>query len=567
MKLFLLFWLFFICTTSFAQFKVISDEPIYLRNHSGSLVAVLHENAITVDGEEYELTNYPKREKLMKLISSGKIDSAIDLLRKYPPEKTRDLNEPDSNGVTPLMIAAKDGNLDEIKKIYGYGYEYAVDHDGRNAAIYAIENEQWEALELLGKNYFNLNVISHVLQHDNASEVLKKMMKMYRGNYGKDEMSKLNPAKDSPNPKLDGTIREFRYNVLLAAVLSAPDEVCKKIIQDESFKTIAWWSDNLVEFHIYHNKKDERVSPLALVAFSITQEGSGWSQLFKKLPFRIKDRFARVKLLYSMGLRFGYGSSSSDLHEKYSFTPEETAELQKTLDTDMLPFFSAGNGDYYAYAFANNNVGRVKRALHRRVDIVDKEGFKAYMGASVNKINLKSDLISSVKDCNYKMAEVFKEVIDFSDFIKIYIEFADENETMKYIAELEQRIAKERKEAEEIREDFKALGRATGDILGGNVVGGTMSGVVNLSNTLELSDYLECASSFGRIRVIDSLLDLGANIDSCAALECASKNNQCDVLRHFMERGIVIAECHHAPLALRVAQPEAAALLKEMGVE
>ena len=141
---------------------------------------------------------------------------------------------------------------------------------------------------------------------------------------------------------------------------------------------------------------------------------------------------------------------------------------------------------------------------------------------------------------------------------------------MKLMPEIVAWAKQGKSEATKMKTGSDMIRKKEGIITGRALLAGAVSGITNANLNVQLNALLSSASSIGRLKVIDVLLDLGANVDGklfCALIE-ASKNNQCDVIRHFAERGISIADCTHAKSALKqAATPEVAALLRELGVK
>ena len=583
-----------------------ADEPIYLRSDN-ELVAIIEGDVITVDGEKYDFTNYPKREKLIKLINQGKITTAIDLIRKFPPEKADELNNPNSDGVTPLMLAAKSGNLEEMKRIIGYGNEFLCDKNGKNAAIYAIENQQWDALKVLGEVHCDAYAIAYIMKM-NDKQIYSSANSCIRSIFHEKELSNTSrqdkdkarrPDKDQPKKLWRLKYSDYAFvdeEFLQAAALFASDELFKSILVEIASKKTKGETPyfNPIEkycydfSHDYHTEvKDKSCSLLGLMLYAVNRKGTVACNRYNALPFR-QDQDKRCALMYSLGLRLMPSEENQLTQEE----KEKYQSLRKLLDTDQVPLFAEGHTDYYKCAYELNKPERVRAVLSQQNAKYD--------------IN---DLISSIKKKDFAMANAFYDTIvdkgiKFKEILELYIQYADESETMKLMPRLVKEIkniqAKKRDEAmlKKKREQMRKEGgeSAADDLFNAAALGFEASNEDmkrSMLKELEMDLYkkskkidvapikpiraswsidmpaqiLDIATLYKRLTIIDELLKAGVKLEESHALAIASSNNYCDVIRHFAKRGAIVKNAYETRYALLKAQPEADALLRELGVK
>ena len=541
MQKWLRFWLVFgVALASLAQIP--DDGKIYLRNRQNELVAIIEGNVITIcpEREQFDLTNYPRREKLMKLIRQGKLSTAVDMLKKFPPQKADSLNDPNADGVTPLMIAAQKGNLEEMKRVFGFGNEFLRDKNGRNALIYALEAGQEKAIRLLGKEFMDLYTYAYIMQ---KARTLFQVRMAFSAYNEKEATKGRRPAKDAPLGFHDG-----RWDDLATFVLFAPDDVCiRRLTKEQWPKGVEPYDSPWpVRYDFQNDYRDQgrKSSLLGLVVYGIETKGSVAYRQYHEIPFR-KDRWSRIVLLYSLGLRLD--KSLDEFEDKY-LKPEEREKLQKLMDTDRLPVFAAGHPDYFRYSFEHNHPNRVKAVLTK----------------GKPRVNAEEYLVRAIREDNYKMAAAFKEALKFDDYLTAFIRFAKEEETMKLMPELRRDLQRQWKGASDMKKGMKEVGTLSGSELSGEILGNELSGLAKAGVVMRIQELLRITAMYGRLQVIDELLKCGADMDS-PALVAAAENNQCEVIRLFAKRGLNVAKAKNAGQALSKAKPEAAALLRKLG--
>lgn len=81
---------------------------------------------------------------------------------EYLIKRGANINAPDNEGQTPLMVAVKSGDLSVINGLLEYGADPNLqDHDGWTAAMHAVRNNDPKIMRLLGKFKANFSLQNH----------------------------------------------------------------------------------------------------------------------------------------------------------------------------------------------------------------------------------------------------------------------------------------------------------------------------------------------------------------------------------------------------------------------